>query len=93
MLGYSREQEAQADEDALNAVVALYGHAGGMIELFTRLGEAKAGAGPHVEVLRTHPLTQARLAAVQAQARRAGWATTGTLTPLPAALVLPAERR
>lgn len=88
MLGYPREQEALADEDALKAVVALYGHAGGMVELFTRLGEATKGSGPKVEALHTHPLTEARLAAVQARARQAGWATTGAGKPLPAELVL-----
>lgn len=87
MLGYSREQEVQADDEALNAVVGLYGHAGGMVELFERLGETAAGIDPPVEALRTHPLTQARLAAMRAQARQAGWATTGPRTPLPAALV------
>lgn len=91
MLGYSREQEAQADEDALKAVVALYGHAGGMVELFTQLGDAtKAtkGSGPKVEALHTHPLTEARLAAVRARARQAGWAVTGAGKALPGVLVV-----
>jgi predicted Zn-dependent protease len=83
MLGYSREQEAQADEEALQAVVALHGHAGGLVELFTRLGQASEGSGPKLEALNTHPLTEARLAAVQARAREKGWATSGALTPLP----------
>ncbi len=83
MLGYSREQEAQADEEALQAVVALHGHAGGLVELFTRLGQADQGAGPKLEALNTHPLTEARLAAVQARARELGWATSGALAPLP----------
>ena len=86
MLGYSREQETQADEEALKAVVALYGHAGGVAELFTRLGQATAGSGPQIELLRTHPLTQLRLDALQAQARQAGWPANGALTPMPAAL-------
>ena len=85
MLGYSREQEAQADQEALQAVVALHGHAGGLVELFTRLGQADKGPGPKLEALNSHPLTEARLAAVQAQARERGWPTSGALTPLPAA--------
>jgi predicted Zn-dependent protease len=84
MLGYSRDQEAQADEEALQAVVALHGHAGGLVELFTRLGQADQGAAPQLQALNTHPLTEARLAAVQARARDRGWATSGALTPLPA---------
>ncbi|MBC7956956.1 MAG: M48 family metallopeptidase [Cytophagales bacterium] len=83
MLGYSREQEAQADDEALQAVVALHGHAGGLIELFTRLGQAEKSVGPKLEALNTHPLTEARLAAVQAHARERGWAISGGSTPLP----------
>jgi len=83
MLGYSREQEAQADEEALQAVVALHGHTGGLIELFTRLGQASQSAGLKLEALNSHPLTEARLAAVQARARERGWATSAVLTPLP----------
>ena len=83
MLGYSREQEAQADEEASQAVVALHGHTGGLIELFTRLGQASQSAGPKLEALNSHPLTEARLAAVQARAREQRWPTSGALTPLP----------
>jgi beta-barrel assembly-enhancing protease len=91
MLGYSREQEAQADEEALQAMVALHGHAAGLVELFTRLGQADKGAGPKLEALNTHPLTEARLAAVQARARERGWATTGPVTPLADTLQKPAK--
>lgn len=87
LLGYSREQEAQADDEALQAVVKLYGHAGGMLELFQRLGTATANAEPQWAMLSSHPLTSDRLAAAQDQARRAGWATTGTHSPLPAQLL------
>jgi predicted Zn-dependent protease len=72
-------------------VVALYGHAGGVVELFTRLGDAtKAtkGSAPQVEALHTHPLTEARLAAVHLRARQAGWAVTGAGTALPGVLVV-----
>jgi beta-barrel assembly-enhancing protease len=89
LLGYSREQEAQSDHAALRAVVALYGHAAGMKELFTQLGEATAGAVHSVQVLSSHPLTEVRLSTVLARARESGWRVSGPLTPLPAALVLP----
>ena len=88
MLGYSRAQEEQADAEAVRAVVALYGHAGGMIDLFTHLGQVEPDAAGQVQVLSTHPLTSQRLASVRAQAEQAGWALSGTPTPLPAALVL-----
>jgi predicted Zn-dependent protease len=93
LLGYSREQESQADEEALRAVVAMYGHGAGMVELFERLGEADARTGPQWEALQTHPLTEDRLAAVRSQAQRAGWAVTGALTPMPPALVHKPEPR
>ncbi len=89
MLGYSREQETQADEDALRALVAQYGHGAGVVELFKQLGRQAGSEGPQFEVLRSHPLTPARLRAIQEQAGQAGWATQGTLTPLPEALRLP----
>jgi predicted Zn-dependent protease len=87
MLGYSRDQETQSDEDAVRAVLALYGHAGGLIELFSSLGPPERSSGPALTMLRTHPLTEARLEAVRAHAARAGAALEGTLTPMPAALV------
>jgi Zn-dependent protease with chaperone function len=89
MLGYSREQETQSDDDALHAVLALYGHAGGLIELFASLGPAERDGGPALAMLRTHPLTPARLAAVRARAARAGAAIDGSLTPMPAPLRRP----
>jgi predicted Zn-dependent protease len=82
LLGYSRDREAQTDQEALQAVVALHGHAGGLVELFTRLGRVSPSAGPKLEALNSHPLTDARLAAVQMRAREQGWAVSGAMTPL-----------
>lgn len=93
VMGYSREQEADADSDALKAVAGLYGHAGGVLALFSRLAEAEAekrGAGA-LAWLRSHPLTSARQQAMAAQAAAAGWAAGGAMTPLPAVLMLPAR--
>jgi predicted Zn-dependent protease len=86
MLGYSREQEAEADTEALRAVVALYGHAGGVIGLFDRLGEVTGNTGPELSWLRSHPLTDARLAAIEAEAKRQGWPVSGEVTVLPPVL-------
>ncbi len=91
LLGYSREQESQADDDALRAVVALYGHAGGVVSLFETLAPAsKAETG--FEIMRSHPMTQNRIDAALSAARRAGWPTSGPLTALPVALQWPPER-
>ncbi|MGY4829770.1 M48 family metallopeptidase [Sphaerotilaceae bacterium SBD11-9] len=86
MLGYSRAQEAEADDEALRATVALHGHAGGLVDLFTQLGQVADGNGPALEAFDSHPLTAARLSALQASAHEKGWATSGPRTPLPALL-------
>lgn len=95
LLGYSREQETEADAAAVAAVVALYGHAGGVTALFETLGRSMAGRpGAEVpELLRTHPQTDKRIAAARARAARQGWPVDGPLTPLPPALQGPAADR
>lgn len=90
LLSYSREQERQADDEALAASVALYGHGGGMVELFTQLRPAAAAEDPSMALLRTHPMTQERIEAVQSSARNAGWSLAGDRTPLPETLRRPA---
>lgn len=82
--GYSREQETEADAAAVAAVVALYGHAGGVQALFETLGRSLAGRpGTEVpELLRTHPQTGQRIAAARALAADRGWRLEGPLTPL-----------
>lgn len=86
LLGYSREQESEADAAALAAVVALYGHAGGMLELFTSLGAAAPDEGPAIDMLRSHPLTAERIESIRARAAQAGWPLTGPRSALPPAL-------
>ncbi len=83
LLGYSRAQEAQADQEALDAVVALYGHAAGCTELFEVLRVAQ-GDSEGAALARSHPLTAARIAVAQARSHVHGWAESGELTPLAA---------
>lgn len=91
LLGYSRENERQADADALSASLALYGHGGGLAELFAVLPSAEAPAG--TVWLRSHPDTTERLALLEAAAKAQGAQLTGTTTPLPQALrALPAAK-
>ncbi len=91
LLGYSREQEREADAEALRAVTALYGHAAGLMALMQRLAdeEERRGAGGGPELLRTHPHSSARLAELRERAARAGVAVHGVQSPLGAALKLP----
>jgi beta-barrel assembly-enhancing protease len=83
LMGYSREQETLADTEALQASAAVYGHVGGYASLFAALGAAEKNKGPSVAVLRSHPLTETRLAHAQTMAQARGWAFTGSVTPLP----------
>jgi predicted Zn-dependent protease len=89
LLGYSRDNERLADEEALAASLALYGHAGGVAQLFQVLPQADAPAG--TAWLRSHPDTAERLARVQAAAPPAS--APAALTPLPPALRLPPPER
>lgn len=97
LLGYSREQEREADGEALAALVRLYGHAGGMFALFDRLGDGLGDrpGDPETDGLpaafSTHPLTAERRHTLRAQACRSGWPLSGTTTPLPRELTLPAS--
>lgn len=89
LLGYSREAERQADTEALQASLAMYGHAEGLARLFATLPQSETPAG--ATWLRTHPETTERLALLQAAAAARGAPWRGPVTPLPAALrALPA---
>ncbi|MEO6280864.1 M48 family metallopeptidase [Roseateles sp.] len=81
LLGYSRDAERQADAEALAASLALYGHGGGLVTLFTALPQADdAPAG--TAWLRSHPDTVERLAALRAVAVAKGAGMEGAVTPL-----------
>ena len=86
LLKYSRDQERDADELALGALVRVYGHAGGATDAFTVLSQAAKGEAGRVAILQTHPLTGERIGLLQAAARQNGWPVDGMRTPLPPAL-------
>jgi predicted Zn-dependent protease len=89
LLSFNREQEREADDEALRVIAAEYGHLAGAVELFTAFTtlQAKLPAGmTQVEFLQTHPLTANRTAAVDAWAKANGVAMTGPVRPLPPAL-------
>lgn len=86
LLKYSRDQERDADQLALGALVGVYGHAGGAAEVFKVLAAAVPGEGARLAILQTHPLTEERIARLQALARERGWPLDGPRTPLPPAL-------
>lgn len=91
LLGYGRDAERQADAEALEASLALYGHGGGVVALFAALPQAEAAAG--TAWLRSHPETVERLALLQTAAAARGQRLAGPATPLPAELrQIPTQR-
>lgn len=70
-LGYSRRAERRADEAAVEAIVARYGHAGGAAAVFEVLaGYAGPLRGATPTLLSTHPADGDRIARLQQAAQR-----------------------
>jgi predicted Zn-dependent protease len=86
LLKFSRNQEEEADADAMRAVAKAYGHVGGVQDLFRVFQDARPEAPGAVQFLLTHPVTAQRLQSVASTAAREGWATTGERKPLDATL-------
>jgi predicted Zn-dependent protease len=97
LLTFNRDQEREADEEALRVIAAEYGHIGGALELFEAFMRLPA-AGGYAEksipqFLRTHPVTAARLQAARDWARQNGIALEGPRRPLPQAIAAAAARK
>lgn len=60
LMKFSRDFEYQADKDAVNSLMKLYGHADGAIGLFKVFKEVN-GDNLTIEFLATHPLTENRI--------------------------------
>ena len=78
LLSFNREMERTADRDALAALRAHYGHVAGAGEFFRTLRE-RHDEPAWTTLLRTHPRTEERLAAIAERTREAD----GRVTPLP----------
>lgn len=91
LLSYSREQETAADDDALRAVAAAYGHLGGASDLFETLKKAHPDSEGGLELFRSHPYSDRRIEHVREFAARHGIAADGTRTPLALALPKPSD--
>ena len=83
---FSREQEREADREAMRVVAEEYGHLGGAIDLFDAF-ERATGGGAGIEWLHTHPASVRRGDAVREWARTHGVPIDGARTQLPPALV------
>lgn len=90
LLSFNRDQERQADEEALRVLAAEYGHVGGALDLFAVFARAQAEQAaalvPTVEFLATHPLTANRVAAVRRWAAQNGRSVEGARRPLAGAV-------
>jgi len=60
LMRFSRDFEYQADKDAINSLIKLYGHADGALGLF-EVFNSISGDAPSFEFLATHPLTNNRI--------------------------------
>jgi Zn-dependent protease with chaperone function len=90
-LGYSRRAERRADAAAVEALRAVYGHAGGAAAVFEVLRDWRGGAGLEApEFLSTHPADDERIAALRAAAT--DWdAARQPLVPLAVAAARPGD--
>jgi beta-barrel assembly-enhancing protease len=83
-LTFSRSQENAADADALQSLVKMYGHVAGADEVFKLLQtQSSHGIGSPPAFLRTHPLDQDRIDAINRMAVDNGWMVRGEAQPLP----------
>ncbi|MCW8825605.1 MAG: M48 family metallopeptidase [Gammaproteobacteria bacterium] len=64
MMKYSRDNEQQADRDAVNSLIKIYGNAEGALALFKVLDSEHGDRGT-VEFFNTHPLNKNRSAEAQ----------------------------
>lgn len=79
---FSRAQETEADEAALAAVAASFGNVRGVERLFDVFQRIEREAPSPPEILRSHPLSQDRIARLRRIARKNGWLTgTGGKSP------------
>ncbi len=83
--GFSREQELQAETEALSMVYALYGHLSGTDMLYESLlkgsGDGASAGSPEFE--QSHPGLKSRIWHLRRVARERGWEKRGEILALP----------
>lgn len=77
LLGFSREQESDADEFGLELVQAEYGHVAESWRFFERMDEVDDDLPDFATYLSTHPSPDDRVDDIRALALTRGWALTG----------------
>lgn len=80
---YSREQESAADAFGLSLVESEFSHVAGATDFFSKLPSPSSEVERSLSTyLATHPLSEARVAAMEQLADERGWAVEGEKTPL-----------
>lgn len=79
---YSRQNEQEADMEALDAIAAYYGHVGGLDDVARALTSTVPEDQQSPEIFSTHPDTKRRFEDLKAKARELGYALEGETTPL-----------
>ena len=85
-LTFSRKQETQADEFALETLACHYGHVAGATSFFEKI-PAEGDPGRFGHYFASHPENRRRIDHLKALAHEHGY-TTGDLLPLPAGVVV-----
>ena len=80
--GFSRKQEAEADEFGVELVYTNYGHVDEAWRLFERWDEGDDGLLDVVSYLSTHPQPDDRIENLERLAAEQEWPTAGNVTPL-----------
>lgn len=82
LMRFSRDFEYQADKDAINSLLKLYGHADGALGLF-EVFNSELGEGTSFEFLATHPLTNNRISQTTKIINKSSLSTGNTKKPFP----------
>ncbi len=82
VLKFNRDMETDSDEDAIQALLSIYGHLDGAEDLFKML-QKEHGNKESFEFLNTHPLTENRISNIQTKAKLHQSTITSVLTPVP----------
>lgn len=88
MLNFSREQEADADEEGLQAMWRYYHHVAGSLALFEVLQKVARNQNSDVPLfLNSHPQTADRIAHLRQVAQAHHWSLQGERRPIPAKIL------
>ncbi len=84
ILGFNRNQERRADEEALRVLADYYGHVNGADTLFKTFLKIEDEMDMHTpEFFSTHPLSEDRISNIEKLANKQQWSVKGDLTQLP----------